>query len=549
MLQQARGLLFAFLITVLLGACSKVPDNARYVPDDAVIVAGINLSALSDKIAWNLITGSKLFKEIKKRMPAENAGDIVGGIENAGLDVSNTFYVYTKYDTRFAGGKMIAGLIPIKDAKSLEGFLKKAFPGVAIVQRQEMKEAALGGGLYARWSANLLIVIDAPLMPQDDEEAATDSAANVVLAAEMDKAFNVPGTNSIINNKRFSGFEAHRHDLSFWVNYGSILSGFSDDGSLNINGVTLSPAMLKDAVLTAGFEFRKGQIAADVNYYLPSKVEEATKDFGTVEADKEMLDRLPKNNMDMLLAMHISPAGVKTLLEKAGLFGLTNMGLATQGLDADFLLEAFTGDMAVMMSDFSLAAELKKDEFMGQVVEHKSQKVGVTMTYVIRINKKENFERLMELVKKNGMQPLKGGGYVLPLTTSDSVFLLLNEQYAVISSKRKYAAGFLDGSFKKDKMGDLYADQVYGQPFAMCIDVKELFRNIDPAISNSPRDSAIISESKKLLDNITVTGGKYEDNAYKFGMEVNFINTDENSILELIDFGMKIKDLADKRTL
>jgi hypothetical protein len=482
-------------------------------------------------------------------MPAENVGDIVGGIENAGLDVSNTFYVYTKYDTRFVGGKMIAGLIPIKDAKSLEGFLKKAFPGVVIVQRQEMKEAALGGGVYARWSANLLIIIDAPLMPQDDDEAATDSAANVVLAAEMDKAFNVPGTNSIINNKRFSGFEAHRHDLSFWVNYGSILSGFSNDGSLNINGVTLSPAMLKDAVLTAGFEFRKGQIAADVNYYLPSKVEEATKDFGTVEADKEMLDRLPKNNMDMLLAMHISPAGVKTLLEKVGLFGLTNMGLATQGLDADFLLEAFTGDMAVMMSDFSLAAELKKDEFMGQVVEHKSQKVGVTMTYVIRINKKENFERLMELVKKNGMQPLKGGGYVLPLTTSDSVFLLLNEQYAVISSKRKYAAGFLDGSFKKDKMGDLYADQVYGQPFAMCIDVKELFRNIDPAISNSPRDSAIISESKKLLDNITVTGGKYEDNAYKFGMEVNFINTDENSILELIDFGMKIKDLADKRTL
>jgi hypothetical protein len=145
------------------------------------------------------------------------------------------------------------------------------------------------------------------------------------------------------------------------------------------------------------------------------------------------------------------------------------------------------------------------------------------------------------------MQPLKdGSGYVLPLTSSDSVFLMMNDRYAVITSKRNYATGFLSGAFKGQKMKDIYTDAAYGQPFALTLDINELFRNVDPAISNSRRDSAIISESKKLLSDITLKGGKYVDNAYKFSLDINFLNTDENSILELIDFGMRINDIGNK---
>src|ERR1043165_1793139 len=107
-----RRFIFILIAVALLAACRKVPDNARYIPSDAVAVVGINLKSLSKKIAWNLITGSKLFKEIQKRVPDKKAGDAVGGIENAGFDVANTFYVYTRADNRFAGGNLLAGLVP-----------------------------------------------------------------------------------------------------------------------------------------------------------------------------------------------------------------------------------------------------------------------------------------------------------------------------------------------------------------------------------------------------------------------------------------------------
>ncbi len=544
---QHRKLWYILVVAaLLLGGCSKAPDNARYIPADVTAVVGVNLRSLSKKIAWNLITGSKLYKEIRKRMPAKNAGEVMGGIENAGLDVSNTFYVYSKEDDRFEGGNIKVGLIPLADAIKWEAYVHQAFPDAKVLSVHGRKEASLGAGMYAGWSTDLLIIINAQPAAIDDEDAdrMDDAPGNSLdIAAEMEKAFQVPVGNTIMNNKRFSSFGAHRYDLSFWLNYGNVLSAYNDAGALEVGGVSLSSSIWKDAILTAGFEFKKGRITSSIDYYLPANIEEATHDFGEVEADRDMLNRLPKDNLDMLLSMHISPAGVKALLEKIGLFGIANVTLTTQGLDVDYVLDAFTGDMAIVMNDFSLTAEMQTDEFMGEPVTHKQQKAGMNMTYVVKINKEENFRKLVQFAEQDGMIKTSNG-YILPLTTKDSIFMMIDGKYAIVSNQRKYASGFLGGHFKSAPMKTAMAKRVYGYPFALTFDINQLFHDVDPAISNSPRDSAIIAESKKLLSSITLRGGKYVDNAYKFDLDISFMNKDENSILELIDFGMRMNDIS-----
>lgn len=52
----------------------------------------------------------------------------------------------------------------------------------------------------------------------------------------------------------------------------------------------------------------------------------------------------------------------------------------------------------------------------------------------------------------------------------------------------------------------------------------------------------MIMESKKLLSNISFDGGEFNNNAFTYHMDINFINTDENSLIELMDYGMKIND-------
>ena len=546
-----RNLRSYFLIlsaVVLFSACSKVPDNAKYIPKDAVAVAGINLRSLGKKIAWNMITGSKLFKEMQKRMPEKNAKDAISGIEKAGLDVANTFYVYVKTDTRFKGGNRVTGLIPLSDAGQWETYVKQVFPQVIITQHGDRKEASLGVDLYVAWNKTLLVMTNTMATHSDDDamESAPQSAPagkdmTADISAEMDKTFGLAKEGSIVNNVRFVTLEAEGHDLTFWLNYGLLLTQYSGDVAEKMGGVTLSNSLWKDAAFTSGFDFIKGKITGDMRYYLPEEMNEVGKEFGAVNIDKDMLDRLPGQNMDMLIALHLAPKGVKALLEKTGLLGLANVGLSTQGMTADNILDAVTGDMAIVMNDFSLTTETVIDSFMGQLVPHKNQKPAINMTYVIKINNKDNFKKLMDLAGQNGLQKTSNG-YVMPISDKDSVYLMVSDKYAVVSNKRSYATGFLEGNLKDHKMPETAASQIYGHPMSMYFDIQQFFKSIDPGAGNTVQDSVMISESRKLISNVAINGGQFKNSAYEFHLDVNFNNTEENSIIQLIDFGMRMND-------
>ena len=542
-----RSTVFVFMTVALFSACNRMPEHMRYIPKDAVAVAGINLKGLGKKIAWNMITGSKLFKEMQKRIPEKNAKDAVSGIEKAGIDALNTFYVYVKTDTRFPGGNRITGLVPLSDAGQWEAYIKQTFPQAEIKQKGDRKEANLGSNMFVGWNKNLLIIIN--IMPpvasaslaDDNREQGAPPLDMASISAEMDNAFSIPKENSIVDNKRFTALEGEGHDLTFWLNYDQLMSQYMSGNVAEKMGVSLSNTLWKDAGFTAGFDFVKGKITGDMHYYMSSEMNQIGTELGTDNADKEMLDRLPKQNMDMLMAFHLAPKGIKTLLSKTGMLGLANVGLGSQGLNTDNVLDAFTGDMSFVMNDFSLHTETVKDSFMGQVVTHDNQKPTLSMSYVIKINKKEEFQKLVKLGKESGLQPM-GPGFVIPIDDKDSVYIMMDDQYLVASNKYADAMGFLQGSFKPETLADAAATQLSGHPLAIYVDIQQLFKNIDAGISHSSHDSAMIAESKKLLNNMSLTGGTFKDNGFEWHLDINFSNTEENSIIQLMDYGMKMSD-------
>ncbi|MCW3122735.1 MAG: hypothetical protein JWQ38_2227, partial [Flavipsychrobacter sp.] len=371
----SRSTIVVCLAIAFLTACNKIPDHARYIPKDAVAVISVNLRSLSKKVAWNMITGSKLFKEMQKRIPEKSTKDAMQGIENAGIDALNSFYVYVKTDARFTAGNRVTGLVPLADEAKWEAYMKSVFPQVVVKQVGDRKEASLGTDMYIGWNKNLLIIMNtmAPAAVTDSPGTEVNTPDLATVSAEMGNAFGIAKENSVINNKHFSKLQTEGHDMTFWLNYDQLMSQYSGDMAQKM-GMSLSGALWKDAAFTAGFDFKKGKITGDMRYYMSDDMKEIGKELGATNADKEMLERLPSQNMDMLMALHLSPKGIKTLLDKTGLLGLVNVGLSTQGMSVDNVLDAFTGDMAVVMNDFSLNMETVTDSFMGQAVVHQNQK-------------------------------------------------------------------------------------------------------------------------------------------------------------------------------
>ncbi|MBC7554818.1 MAG: DUF4836 family protein [Taibaiella sp.] len=559
MLRHLRAATVICVSVIFLSACNNVPDHRKYIPKDASLVAGINLKSLGKTIAWNMVTGSKLFKEMQKKVPENNGSNLMSGIDKAGIDALNTFYVYLKSDNRFNNGIKVTGLVPLNDAGQWETYVKNNFPKAAITDHKGIKSAALGTDMYVGWNKNLLIIINVienkpqePLIDPADENyppqenptpAPPVAAAPIDMAAEMDIAFHVADDNTINNNKNFTKLENSGHDITLWINYEQIMSQYmSDPATAAMGGVSLSPAFWKETAFACGFDFKKGKITGDMTYYSSDEMAGIYKEFGANNADKDMIARMPSQNLDMMLAMHLSTKGIKAMMDKTGLLGLANSGLSTQGTDVDNILDAFTGDMAFTMNDLIV----KNATGGNQPARDGSRNTDGSISYVIKINNKAKFSRLMDIAKASGMMMPVNQGYAVPVSEHDSFFIAMNDNYLAVSNRYATAGGILAGEYKAAKLPAEAAKQLEGHPFALYFDIQRVLQNINPGSYIPREDSVIYSESKKLLTDFSINGGNFKDNAMQSHLELNFSNKEESSIITLLDFGMKINDAIEK---
>ncbi len=535
---------------VFFSACNNVPDHTKYIPKDAILVAGVNFKGLSKKIAWNVITGSKLFKEMQKRLPEKNANDALSGIEKSGIDFISTIYAYVNTDKRMRGGNRVTVLVPLSNSGDWETYLKKVYPNVKITSHGDRKEAKVNDFMYLGWNKHLMAVTN--LMNKNSDYDAPGNAdaskSDADITMEMDNIFNIKEENSIISNINFKALQSNGHDVTFWLNYDQLLTQYNNDLN-NKMPVSLAKVNLlwKDAAIACGFDFNTGKITGDMKYYVSKEMYDISRDFGAVNVDKEMLERLPNQNMDLLMAMHISPTGIKKSVDKTEATSMIDATLTPLNMNLDYILSAFSGDMAFVMNDISVTSENFKDE-MGREMPFKTQKTNISMTYALKFDKKDNFTKLFAFVTNLGMglKPFGNNGYCFPIDSKDSVYILMNDKYAVASNKFNNANGFLNGNFRATKMPDAASSQIIGHPIAFYLDVQEMAKNIDPNISESEKDKAMIMESKKLLTNIAFTGGAFNDNATTFHLDINFANKEENSIIALMDYGMRLSDAETK---
>lgn len=545
MKNTGRILFVLFIATVIFSSCSSIPEHAKLIPANAVVVAGLNTKEIGKKIAWNAIIGSKLFDEMKKQQPAEKQDAFDPA--KMGIELMSTSYIYIKPDTRFSNENRITALVPLEDAAKWEAFVKTSFPGVKIIKNKDHSDAMLADGMYAGWNKDLLIIMNTPGRQAVMEEYyGADTAIvnqplpvdNTVLASEMDNAFHTPKENALTGNEKFSTLEKNGHDITLWINYDVLMGEYGSKGMSDMIGMPLSNTLWKDAAFTAGFDFEKGQITGDIKYFMPEEMKETGIAFGKNSIDKDMLDRLPDEDLDALIAWHIAPDGVKSMLEKMGVLGFINLALTMQDLTADYLLDVFTGDMVMSVNKFRLEKKNITDTMLNGT--DASYDGGAQFTYAMKINKKENFNKLLLLAISNNIL-VPNGADIYSLPSGDTnLTMAVKDNYMIVSNKKENINNYISGNYK----GNLpkSAQSIYGNPMGLYFNAGGMMNTINTGIVSNPEDSSVLVESKKLLQDVLFTGGKFSNNAFRYEMNINFLNKEENSLLVLIDFATRVNN-------
>lgn len=575
-----RPAIFALVCLIFLSACNSVPKHARYIPKDASVVVAVNIKEIGKSIAWSAITGSKLLDEMKANASDTSRGkSVIDGIEKSGIDWMNTLYCYTRPDKRFSNNMKTGLIAPMSNVKDWEAYLNKIAPGIAIRKVKDRSEAMFEDKVYAAWNSDVLIVMNMVVQDVVHEEAASEPAAGAddaatdaeaaamvaemrqaykwhekvadtqATSAEMDAAFNLAKDASIIDNDRFKKLDKAGNDIAVFVSYDGVLDNLGRKGmGMGLDAMMMTSSLWKNAAMTTAVNFEDGKIVADMHYYPSDSMKRIAKEAGKENIDKDMLSRIPGQQLNLAAGYHLVPQTLKMMLDQLNLTGMANLALMESGTNVEEILGAFTGDMTFSMNDFAVnkvtitpdpaMAALYGEEGMKPYDDYKPQ---MNFIYALKIKDRTKLEKLLALAQRQtGLSPVAPGTYQIPLSGTDSVSILINDQFFIVSNKMASAYAFQNS---KGSIPDMVNKEIAGHPLGVYFDIKSMLAAVNNNMFGRPKDQAILNEVRNLLLDLKINGGEFKGDANEYHAELTFINKTENSLMQLLNFAQRISAL------
>lgn len=570
-LTHMRNLLFLAAVALFFSACNSTPDHARYIPGDAMAVVGVNFKKLGRDIAWSKIVGSDILDELeRKAKEGGSQNNAAEDLQNAGLQTSGTAYLYVKHNA-LSGNRAVA-IIPLKDRAKWAAYVKKTFPQAAVSTAAEKRsEARLSEDLFAGWSDDVLMLMNTTKKSSPEEMAAiTDTTFsmpmpgessrmdNAQMSAEMQTAFAQKKETSIVGNKRFKRLDGEGHDVSLWVNYEGLMNDMAGTGA---GMMAMYANLYKGTALAAGFDFEKGHIAGEARYYVSEALKEAVQKMDGDAVDKDLLDRVPAQNLNALFALNLSPESMRAMLEKMNLLGIANLALAAQGFSVEDILESFEGDMVVALNDFKLATVTDTLSFSesfppdpdaagahgqsGNATTYEHTEPRFNYIFSAKIGKREKLEKLLSwAVQQSALSPQGKGIYNIGnLTgTSNGVLLMDTDKDLLVLARDAAAARAFADKKSGGKLPEVAREAVYGHSMGAFFDVQTMMANLGSAFT-SARDSLSAAEFKRVFSNFTAHSEGFKGDAFLYEMSANLMNKDENSLVQLLEFASRMRTI------
>ncbi len=542
-----RSLLFYLLPLLLLAACRKVPDHARLIPRTALSVVGLNTGNLTRKVAWPALLGADVSSSFDSFARHKGYNIRVEALQRSGLDLSSTLYVYMMPSgnsrNRMASPEAVA-ILPLENSGKWSQFLQESFP--------KMQPLTVAGGQAAQLDDNLAILwtdkvafLRAPvrgagsyvLLPDSTEAWQDGKPDPTATQAALEALPKISKEAALTGDDRFSLLTRSNRDVIAWLNYENM---FGTAGGMAPALRMMNSKIYKDMAMTATANFNDGEIEAEIWYYTSEALSAAGRKMGSGSVPKEMIARLPKDNLDGFGAGHLSLEALRLLLEQTGLTGIVNMGLAAQQLSLDDITGALTGDFTVSVSNYKTVAVPPVDSLYGPFNQSRP-----TMDYVValRLGKQEKVARLLQFLLSRKLLEQAGPNLYVPFGNSaEGGVLLLDRQYAVAARTQQQAQDYLAATAKRELPTNAKAAVGMG-PMALYVDFQQIMSGLDTTLMSQRRDRLQWLESQRVFSHLIISGGSFNSDHLSYTTRLKLLNQTENALLQLLRYANRITEI------
>jgi hypothetical protein len=553
----SKVLLTAVTAAVVFSACSKIPEQSKYIPKTAGVVLSINSKQISKKLVTNGITMDKMFEAVQEKDTSNTAMKAWKDAENSGIDLQNNFFASFVFNSSTQSYVSITS--GLKDAAKFEAYLKKNIPNYSLKKKndfqyvwQEDQKAVIGWNketvIYVRnVNANSLRNGGTTDDYAPTEEGVGDSAVSAVAqpvrqvtpaadaeegiwVAEVDHLFHLKSEESAGSIDAFKDLLKDNADVSVYVNPEPIYTAQGASVS------TMIPANLKNLIAgnyyTGAINFEKGKVLIDGTSYVGKELAAIYKKYDSYDADLDMLEKYPSNNITGFMLYGFDFRIIGDIVKSTGLDGIANMGLHSSGLTLDDILNAFKGQMVFAASDFATAKQPNPYYPEGDSIT----KTDAKWVFAMKVGDKAAFDKVMTSPMLKGMFTKQGDHYVMQEGMPGMPAVSITDKLVVSASDKALLEQYLAGKGKAEGLDKSFLSKVKGNPLGGYVNFEKIVNNVPE--DGIPEDGKELAEKfKNLLKDATFLTHKFDGKVSHSEVVLTFKNESENSLVQLVNIG------------
>ncbi|MBC9931743.1 DUF4836 family protein [Chitinophaga qingshengii] len=559
----SKVLLTAVTAAVVLSACSKVPEVSKHIPKSAGVVLDLNAKEITQKLATNGLTMDKLFSAVQTKDSSEMMKSWKDA-QNAGIDLKGHFFVSFVSDS----SSYVTATASLTDADKFEAFLKKNEKNFTLKSGSDFKYILEGEskGIVAWNKSTVIFVSDFdpnnlrnggfpssnsteayPEEQVDSAATAVDSAVATPVALvtadeeaatqhmvrTVDRLFHLKKDETAGSLEPFAKMLKENADVSIFVNPNA-LYGSSMFAMVPANFKKL----MEGTYYTATSNFEKGRIVANGTYYMGKEIARIYNKYGKKEIDLDMLKKYPSQNVTGFISYAFDFHMVGEIVKSTGMDGVVNMFLAKSGLSMDDVLNAFEGQFTYVASDLAIQKKESK-YFPGEFSEEPTAK----WIFNMKVGNKEAFNKVMTSPMMKEMFTKEGDRYVYAnpaMAAAGMPAVSITEKFITVGSDSTLLQDYLAGK-GSIKLPEGIESKVKGSMMGGYIDMEKALGVIPEDKMNSEEEKGILAKLKNLMKDATMVTKNSSGDVSQSEIILNFKNKDENSLVQLINFG---KDAA-----
>jgi hypothetical protein len=553
----SKVLLSAVTAAVVFSACSKIPEQSKYIPKTAGVVLSINSKQISKKLVTNGITMDKMFAAVQEKDTSNAAMKAWKDAENSGIDLQNNFFVSVIFDSSTQSYVSMTG--GLKDATKFEAYLKKNIANYSLKKKndfqyvwQDDQQAVIG------WNKETVIYVRSvdpnnlknnggmPSGIPDADSEMMDStvtaqpvrqvtpaadAAETVAVGELDHLFHLKKEETAGTIDAFKDLLKNNADLSVYVNPEPI---YSAQGS---SITQMIPANLKNLIAgnyyTGAVNFEKGKVLVDGTSYVGKELAAIYKKYDSQDADLDMLEKYPSANITGFMLYGFDFRIIGDIVKSTGLDGIANMGLHSSGLTLDDILNAFKGQMMFAASDFAISKKPNPYYPEGDSLFQKDAK----WVFAMKVGDKAAFDKVMTSPMLQGMFTKQGDHYVMQEGGMPGMpAVSITDKLVVTASDKAILEQYLGGKGKAEGLDNSFVSKIKGNPLGGYVNFEQIVNNFPE--DDIPADGkALAGQIKNLLKDATVLTHKFDGKVSHSELVLTFKNENENSLVQLVNLG------------